>query len=325
MLNNLDVEESAAIGKRAEDLGYDSVWFAEHNYSRDAIVPCAAVASVTERVTIGPCVVPIFTRSALLLANTFATLDELSKGRIVLGVGAGSRVLIQGQGLDYRKPLTALREYVEACRAVWKAHGKHVSYDGELVTLKDAELDFKPVREEIPVWIGSTGPKACELTGEIADGAMLNAFLPATYVNKAVEWLNIGADRAGRSLADDDYQISMMIITTVAESKEKAYDFLRPMLAVYLARLPDVTKHTTVWGEEGQGWEQLVAAVNEGGGKAGQKYISDEVVDAITACGTPDDCQKAIKRFVDAGLNHPVVIGFGDVRGTLEAMAPSLG
>jgi 5,10-methylenetetrahydromethanopterin reductase len=299
------------------------VWFAEHNYSRDAVVPCAAVAAVTKRVLIGPCVVPIFTRSALLLANTFATLDELSQGRMVLGLGAGSRVLLRGQGIEYRKPLTALREYIDACRAVWTAHGTHVSYDGELVRLNDAELDFKPVRERVPIWIGSTGPKACELAGEIGDGTVLNAFLPASYVRNAVEWLRTGAARAGRSL--DDFEISMMVITTVASSKEEAREFLRPMLAVYLARLPDVTKHTSAWGEDGEGWERLVAAVNEGGGEAGKKYISDELVDEITACGTVEDCRQAIDEYVDAGLNHPVVIGFGDVPGTLEAMAPEAG
>jgi 5,10-methylenetetrahydromethanopterin reductase len=316
MLNNLDLRESIDIGRRAEELGYDSVWFAEHNYSRDAVTPCAALALVTERVLIGPCVVPIFTRSPLLLANTFAALDEMSRGRIVLGLGAGSRVLIQAQGIDYRKPLTALREYVDACRAVWKGHGTHINYRGQIVQLQNAELDFEPHRREIPVWIGSTGPKACELAGQIGDGAMLNGFLPASYVKNAVEWIRTGAKRAGRSL--DGYNVSMIIITTVASSKEAAYEFLRPMLAVYLARLPDVTRHTTAWPE----YEALVAAVNEGGGEVGKKFVSNDLIDDITICGTQEDCLAGLQRYVDAGLNHPVLVGFGDVRGTLEAMAP---
>jgi 5,10-methylenetetrahydromethanopterin reductase len=317
MLNNLDLRESIKIGKRAEDLGYDSVWFTEHNYSRDAVTPCAALAATTERVLIGPSVVPIFTRSALLMANTFAALDEMSRGRMVLGLGAGSRVLIQGQGIEYRKPLTALREYVSACRAIWDGYGKHINYQGEIVRLQNAELDFEPQRPRIPVWIGSTGPKACELAGEIGDGAMLNAFLPATYVENAVGWIRAGAERASRSL--DGYTISMIIIATVAPSKESAYKFLRPMLAVYLARLPDVTRHTTVWPE----YDALVAAVNEGGGQAGKKFISDELIDDITICGTQEDCRARLQQFVDAGLTHPVVVGFGDERATLEAMAPS--
>ncbi|HZC99570.1 MAG TPA: LLM class flavin-dependent oxidoreductase [Actinomycetes bacterium] len=317
MLNNLEVGDSVAIGKRAEELGYDSVWFAEHNYSRDAVTACAALASVTDRVTIGPCVVPILTRSALLLANTFATLDEIAGGRMVLGLGAGSRVLIRGQGIEYRKPLVALREYAEACRAIWNGHGRHLNYEGEIVKLHEAELDFAPRRRRIPIWIGSTGPKACELAGEIGDGVMLNAFLPASYIRSAMGWLRTGAGRAGRSLGDG-FDVSMIIITTVSGSKEEAHQFLRPMLAVYLARLPDVTRHTTVWPV----YESLVAAVNEGGGEAGGKYVSDELIDDITICGTLEDCREGLARFVEAGLNHPVVVGFGDVRGTMEAMAP---
>jgi 5,10-methylenetetrahydromethanopterin reductase len=322
LANTEDVRGAADTARRAERLGYDSLWFGEHNYSHDAIVPCAAAAAVTERITIGPCVVPIFTRSALLLANTFATLDELSGGRIVLGIGAGSRVLIKAQGIEYRQPLTALREYVDVCRAVWKAHGRHVSYAGEIVRLDEAELDFRPVREEIPVWIGPTGPKACELTGEIADGAMLNAFLPTSYVTSAVGWLAAGAARSGRSL-DGGFETSMIVLTVVVESKEHAFRQLRPVLASYLARLPDVTRHTTVWGEDGQGWRRLAAAVDEGGGEAGQRFISDELIDELTACGTADECRAALQRYVDAGVDHPVVFTFGDPGTTMEAMAPS--
>src|SRR6266511_1252507 len=219
MLNNLEVGDSVAIGKR------------------DAATVCGVLASMTNRVTIGPCVVPIFTRSALLLANTFATLDEISGGRMVLGLGAGSRVLIRGQGIEYRKPLVALREYADACRAIWNGHGTHIDYDGEIVKLDEAELDFEPRRRRIPIWIGSTGPKACELAGEIGDGVLLNAFLPASYIRSAMDWIRTGAERAGRDISDG-FDVSMIIITTVAGSKEEAHEFLRPMLAVYLVRQP---------------------------------------------------------------------------------------
>src|ERR1051326_3994990 len=141
LLNNLRMAESVAIAERAEELGYESIWFAEHNFSRDGVSICAAASARTKRIRIGPCVVPIFTRSALLLATTFAALDELSNGRIVLGVGAGSRLLVRARGINSDKPVTALREYIEACRAVWRAQGTHVSYHGQIVSLEDAELD----------------------------------------------------------------------------------------------------------------------------------------------------------------------------------------
>ena len=210
LLQNTPLPETVRLTKRVEELGYDSVWYAEHNFSRDGVTACAAAAAVTERITIGPSVCPIFTRSPLLMATTFAALDELSEGRFVAGIGAGSRVLIKAQGINFVKPLKALREYVEACRKVWNAHGTHFDYHGEMVHLENAELDFEPVRRDLPVWLGPTGPLACQLTGEIAEGASLNAFLGTEYVTWALDHLQKGAERAGRTV--DDLEVGMMLV-----------------------------------------------------------------------------------------------------------------
>ena len=320
MLQNTPLPETVRLTKRVEDLGYDSIWYAEHNFSRDGVTACAAAAAVTERLTIGPSVVPIFTRSPLLMATTFAALDELSGGRMIAGIGAGSRVLIKAQGINFHKPLRALREYVEACRAVWHAHGTHIDYQGEMVHLENAELDFEPVRRDLPVWLGPTGPLACQLTGEIAEGASLNAFLSTDYVTWALEHLNKGAEKAGRTV--DDLEVGMMVVAAVDDSKEAARNYLRPLLALYLARLPDITKRTSVWGENGAGWEQLVAAVDEGGGEAGQKYITNEVIDDLTLNGTRDDCLEGLQRYIDAGIDHPIITVIGDIERGIEQLAP---
>lgn len=320
LLGNLDIHDSASIAKRAEDLGYDSLWFAEHNFSRDAISALAASAMVTKKMMLGPAVVPIFTRSPLLLATSFASLDEIAKGRMVLGIGAGSRVLIKAQGIDYEKPLLVLRENVEACRAIWNARvGEHINYQGQVVKLENAELDFTPFRRDIPIYLGPTGPKACELSGEIAEGALLNAFLPSSYVRQAKSWIAAGAEKVGRNL--DNFDTSMLCVTNVADSKEEAHDFLRPMIASYLTRLPDIAKHTSIWGDE---WERLSEAVNRGGGEAGAKYISDELLDEITISGNVDDCRKSYKRYQDAGINHVILFAFGDEKRALESLRPEV-
>ncbi len=318
LLNNLQITESVAITRRAEELGYESMWFAEHNFSRDGISICAAASAVTERIRIGPCVVPVFTRTALLLATTFATLDELSGGRIVMGIGAGSRLLISAQGIDYQKPLTALRENIAAIRSVWAAHGQHVSYDGQIVQLEDAELDFEPVRRHIPIYIGATGPKACELTGEVADGVLLNAFLGIAYVERTMDLLRAGAARGGRELSED-WDIGMMLVTCLGESKTAAREYARPLVALYLSRLPDIAKQTSVWGER---WEAMSKAVAEGGGEAGARFVSDELVDEVTLNGTEDDIREGLERYLAAGINLPIITPFGNERRVLEALAP---
>lgn len=318
LLNNLPIRESVEITKRAEELGYESIWFAEHNFSRDGITICAAASMATQRMRIGPCVVPIFTRSALLLATTFATLDELSQGRIVLGVGAGSRLLIKAQGINYDKPLTALREYIDACRAVWRAEGTHVSYEGSMVRLEDAELDFEPRRREIPIYIGSTGPKACELSGEIADGVLLNAFLGTEYVERTMDLLRAGAAKSGRTL--DGWDVGMMVVTCAADSKREAREYLRPLVATYLSRLPDIAKQTSAWGEL---WDQMSAAVAAGGGEAGARFVSDELIDEVTINGTEKDLREGLERYAAAGITLPIITAFGDERRVVETMAPA--
>jgi 5,10-methylenetetrahydromethanopterin reductase len=319
LLNNLAMHESIEITKRAEELGYESIWYAEHNFSRDAVSICAAASTVTERIRIGPCVVPIFTRSALLLATTFATLDELSKGRIVFGVGAGSQLLIKAQGINYEKPLTALRENIEACRAVWAAHGSHVSFDGTIIKLKDAELDFEPIRRSIPVYIGATGPKACELSGEIANGVLLNAFLGTAYVERTMERLHAGAAKANRNL--DGWDVGMMLVTCLADTKREAQEYLRPLVALYLSRLPDIAQQTSAWGEL---WDEMSAAVAEGGAEAGAHFVSNELVDELTLNGTEKDIREGVERYIAAGVNLPIITPFGGERQALEALAPIL-
>jgi len=318
MLNSLRMRDSVALAQRAEELDYESVWFAEHNFSRDGVSICAATASLTTRIRIGPCVVPIFTRSALLMATTFAALDELSEGRIVMGVGAGSRLLIKAQGIEYAKPLTALQEYIEACRSVWAAHGHHVSYSGEIVHLEDAELDFEPLRRAIPIFIGATGPKACELSGRIADGVLLNVLLGTEYVKEATKLIRNGASQANRQL--DGYDFGMMIMACLMDSKSEAYQHLRPVIAMYLSRLPDIAKHTSAWGER---WDAMSAAVAVGGGVAGAAFVSDELIDEVSICGTARDCRDGLERYIDAGVTLPILVGFGDERRVLEELAPA--
>jgi 5,10-methylenetetrahydromethanopterin reductase len=318
LLNNLNIRESVEMAQRADQLAYDSVWFAEHNFSRDAVTICAAASATTERIRIGSCVVPIFTRSALLLATTFASLDELSRGRIILGLGAGSRQLIKAQGLNYEKPVSALREYVAACRTVWRAHGTVVSYSGNLVRLDDAELDFEPIRKEIPIYIGATGPRACEMSAEIGDGVLLNSFLGVDYVDRTMGLLRSGAERGGKSL--DGWDVGMMLVTCLADSKREARAYLRPLVAVYLARLPDIANQTSAGGDL---WTHLADAVAKGGPDAGARLVSDELIDEVTINGTMSDVRTGLERYIAAGINLPIITPVGFEGRVLEAMAPS--
>jgi 5,10-methylenetetrahydromethanopterin reductase len=298
-IRGLPARDMAALSAQAESAGFESVWVAEHSYGRDAITPLAAIACATERVRIGAAVVPIFTRTALLLASTWATLDELASGRLVIGLGAGSRLLIEAQGIEYGKPVTALKENVQLIRALLR--DRRASVHGKVVHHEGVELDFEPLRPAIPVWLGVTGPRAVETSGEIAEGAMLNSFTSVDYTRSACERIAVGLSRRTNAA---EFTTATVIVCEVDDDRKAALDRMRPILAVYLARLPDVAKLS---GFDPELIERLRAHVDEGGGSAGAPLVSDEMLDALTACGPASFVRDRVAAYVDAGVTYPIL------------------
>ena len=159
----------------AESKGFEAVWQAESRLVRDAIVPMAAFAAVTSRIRVGSGVINNWTRNIGLLAATFLTLDDLAPDRILCGIGAWWDPLAANTGVERRKPLLAMRETIEVFRRLLRL--ENVTFDGEFHRVKGIELDVVHGRREprnVPVYIGATGDKMLELTGEIADGCLLN-------------------------------------------------------------------------------------------------------------------------------------------------------
>jgi len=155
--------------------GFDAVWQAESRLVREATVPMAAFASVTEKIKVGSGVVDCWSRNPARLAATFSTLDDLAPGRVILGIGAWWDPLAQKVGINRAKPLRAMREIVTAVRGLLA--NENVTFHGEFVHLDGVELDYvyqerRP--KNVPIYIGATGMQMMELTGEIADGAVLN-------------------------------------------------------------------------------------------------------------------------------------------------------
>ncbi len=308
------VPEMVELARLAEDAGCESVWIAETRITRDGFVPAGAIAARTSQIGIGTGIVNVFTRGPVLSAISFATLDEASGGRAIAGLGAGSPLVLAAQGQGFEKPLTRLREYVEVQRLLLR--GGPVHYQGETVRLEGAQLEFEPFRADIPVHLGVTGPKALELAGEIADGAMLNGFLPPDYVRRARARIAAGAARAGRDQAAID--ISMAMITAVDPNGAAARDAARPFVAMYMTRMPNIA------AEMGFGDELLArvrSAVADGGIEAGLPYVTDAMVTAVTVAGTPDECRARIADYRAAGVGLPILFPLGDLRSAIELIA----
>jgi 5,10-methylenetetrahydromethanopterin reductase len=300
------VPEMIELAQLAEENGCESVWIAETRITRDGFVPAGAIAARTSRIGIGTGIVNVFTRGPVLSAISFATLDEASGGRAIAGLGAGSPLVLAAQGQPFDKPLTRLREYVETMRLLLR--GERVDYAGETVRLAGAQLEMTPFRPDIPVHLGVTGPKALELAGEIADGAMLNGFLPPEYVRRARAHIAAGAARRGRG--PNAIDVSMALITAVDADGQAARDAARPFVAMYIAGFPNIAREM---GFDADVLERVRAE--------GAAAVSDAMVTAVTVAGTPAECRARIADYRAAGVGLPILFPLGDMRGAIELMA----
>src|SRR5512136_1893465 len=234
-----DLREGMELAKYAEARGFEAVWQAESRLVRDAIVPMAAFAAVTSRLKVGSGVINNWTRNIGLLAATFLTLDDLAPNRVICGIGAWWDPLARNVGIERRKPLLAMRETVEVMRRLLRM--ERVTFHGEFHHVEGIELDVVHGRREprqVPIMIGATGDQMMELAGEIADGVVLNYCVPPDYDDKALELLDKGARKAGRSLADLDKP--QLIVCSVDYDHARAIDSTRMLLTQYLAQQPHI-------------------------------------------------------------------------------------
>jgi len=213
----------------AEEKGFEAVWQAESRLVRDAIVPMAAYAAVTNRIKVGSGVINNWTRNIGLLAATYLTLDDLAPNRIVCGIGAWWDPLARNVGIDRKKPLTAMKETVLVMKRLLNM--ERVTFHGEFVNVEGIELDVVHGRREprnVPIMIGATGDQMMEMTGEIADGCVLNYCVPPEYNDRAIDLLAAGAKKAGRNF--DEIDRPQLVVCSVDHDHDKAIDTTKMLL-----------------------------------------------------------------------------------------------
>ena len=316
------IPEAIQYVRYAEERGFEAVWQADSRLVRDAVVPMAAFAANTETITIGSGVVDCWTRNPARLASTFSTLDDLAPGRIILGIGAWWEPLASKVGVDRRRPLLAIRETVEACRALLA--DETVTYHGEFVHLDGVELDYvyqerRP--KDVPIYIGATGDKMLELTGEIADGVVLNYLVSPEYNRRAMDRLADGAARAGRSV--DDLDRPQLVVCSVAETRAEALDGARLMVTQYLGQQPHIMKASgvpeSVLEEIGRvlTWPATHEQV-----EAASKLVPDDIVQMICAAGTADEVREKVAQYMADGCTCPILYPLGpDIRLMIDMFA----
>lgn len=316
------IREGMEYVQYAESRGFDAVWQAESRLVRDAIVPMAAFAAVTDRIKVGSGVINNWTRNPAIIAATFSTLDDLAPGRILCGIGAWWDPLAKQVGINRRHPLQAMREVVEVVRRLLAM--EKVTFEGEFVCVHDIEIDIvhgerKP--KDVPIYIGATGDKMMELTGEIADGVVLNYLVSPEYNKKALNHLEAGARRSGRTL--DQIDRPQLVVCSLDDDRERALDNARELVTQYLGQQPHIMKASGVSSDLLDEINSVVTwPATEEDIRRAMKLVPDDVVQLITASGTPDECRAKVQEYIDNGCTCPILYPLGDdVHAMIDAFA----
>ena len=316
--------DSIEFVRYAEQRGFDAVWQADSRLVREATVPMAAFAATTDTIKVGSGVLDMWTRNPARLAATFSTLDDLAPGRILCGLGAWWDPLASKVGVDRRRPLGAMREVVTVVRALLA--DENVTFDGDYVQLDGVELDYvnQPRRpKDVPIYIGATGMKMMALTGEIADGVVLNYLVSPDYNRRAMDALAEGAARVGRTV--DDLDRPQLVVCSVADDRAEALDAARMLVTQYLGQQPHIMAASGVP-------DSLLEAVNAvltwpatlEQVEAASKLVPDDVVQMLCAAGTAEECRAQVDEYVANGATCPILYPLGpDVRAMIDVFAPA--
>jgi F420-dependent oxidoreductase-like protein len=304
----ITAQEQLALVQEAERLGYDSVWAAEA-YGSDAATVLAWLAAGTTKINLGSAIFQIPARSAAMTAMTAATIDQLSGGRMRLGIGASGPQVAEGwHGQRYGRMLQRTRDYVAVVRMALAR--ERLEFHGETLELplpdgpgKALKLMIAPVQERIPIYLAAIGPKNTALAGEIADGWIPTLFSPE-HVAELRTHLEEGAARAGRSL--ERFDIAPTVTVFVTDDLASARDAMRPYLALYVGGMGSRKQNFYNRLVQRYGFEDAAAKVQElyleGKREEACAALPDELIDMVTLCGPKDVVRERIGVYRDAGV-----------------------
>ena len=325
--NNND-SDLIAIAQAADHLGYHSFWTGE-SWGRDAFTVLTMLACHTERIMLGTGIVTVYSRTPGLIAQSIASLDCVSGGRAILGLGSSGRIVIEDwHGVKFDHPVSRTREYVQIIRMALA--GGRVNYEGHFYQLKRFRMGVAPVQERIPIYIASLGQRNLELTGELADG-WLPIWTHSEKLHQIKEPLLAALTAAGRQ--PGDITTAPQILSCASDDEETVANAIRQARAHMAFYIGGMGRYYydlfCQYGYQAEG-DAVRRAWAEGDRGAAADAITDEIVGNITAIGTPNECRRRMDRFRANGVDMPLVaFPHGAERdtmlGTLEALAPAKG
>ncbi len=305
----LTSQDQLEVVQEAERLGYDSVWTAEA-YGSDAATILGWLAGQTSKIKLGSAIFQMPGRSAAMTAMTAATIDQLSGGRMLLGLGSSGPQVSEGwHGVRFARQLQRTRDYVAVVRMALAR--ERVDFHGETLELplpdgpgKALKLTIAPVQSSIPIYLAAIGPKNTALAGEVADGWIPTLFSPE-HVSEFRPLLEEGAARSGRSL--DGFAIAPTVNVFISDDVVKARDLMRPFLALYVGGMGSREKNFYNALVCRYGFEDAAQEVQDlyldGRKEEAAAALPDELIDLVSLCGPRDRVRERLEVFRAAGVH----------------------
>ena len=318
------VDKLIRVAKMNEEAGFDSIWAPDHVlFIPPGIVPEAwtiltASAMVTKRALLGTCVSDPHRYHPAVLAQRLATIDQLSGGRVVLGLGAGEAMNLEPFGIRWNKPVSRLIEAVAIMRKLWS--GETFDYEGEFWKLKNASLQIKPTQPKVPVYIAANSPRTLRLVGEMADGWLPLPMNPDLY-KKRLKLVEESAKAAGRSI--DDIDPGIYLYTSITDKAEDAHNRLegwKPLIVPSPQLLKEAGYEIELEEEMRSAFSELLPT-GEGIDVFARyaKLVPLEAAVEFSIAGTTEDCIGKVDKFLKAGVKHLLLINLGpDPRRVME-------
>lgn len=320
-------QQALDLVRRAEELGYESVWAGE-SWGFDAFTTLAWLAGQTTRIGIGTHIATMFSRTPAMTAQSAASLDSISGGRLTLGLGTSGPIVVENwHGQRWEQPLQRTREFIEIVRLALS--GERVDYHGKVFRLRGFRLRDDPPRPEVPVMLASIGPRNVELTGELAEG-WLPIFLRMDALPEMRALLAAGAARSGRDASA--IEIAPAMLAAASEwDPEAARDLARAHIAFYAGGMGAFYNRMLQrfgWTDETERISAEWARPNREGRPAAAAAVTDEMLDSTSAVGTPAHARERLEAAYAAGVTLPVLMlphgaDLPLMRDTLESLAPS--
>ncbi|MGQ4809410.1 F420-dependent glucose-6-phosphate dehydrogenase [Candidatus Entotheonellaceae bacterium PAL068K] len=299
--------ELKAYGRVAEEAGFDSLWVTERYFHEETFSMLGFLAASTTGLKLGLGVANPYTRHPALLAMASATLDRLCGGRFQLGLGRSDRFVIQDRmGIPYSRPRTRLEEAVTLIRALLA--GEQLTATAGQFRLDQVRLAIHPRQPHLPIYLAAIGPQALRLAGAVADGVLLNAYVPTAYIRYAVQEVRQAAQAAGRDPAAID--IACMLVVRLTEQPETLWPGLKERLVRLLAE-PHVGEILLDKGgfDPGILTGLRAAAALAGSGAADAVHlITDDMVNAFYLVGSAAQCRERLQDYREAGVQLPLLL-----------------